>query len=1025
MKHIRRTRNQTCNFDVWDHEVRESHLIFFQRRSLSYPVISSVAQFYKARHANYTRVISFAFRFLVDVFKKIEHKKTPYLSSLRARIRRVCKGHVTWLRHVRGLLDSDGTEGTKDPKERCNNLLPSGCFAANYWPTGKLMPRVSNSWQPKDSFTDTAFQILKIVDYFRFVERKNIGSLSEICDLLDDIRIPWLYELDAQDHRQVYAWLHDQDDGINTFRLDDHYWIWRALESVESLDLDFPGPCQPKKSSTGETLEREEIELGLAGDRWLRLLEGIDQDAWDASTLLDSAHERFSVAIRRLRSIKVQKGILQRFTTENDSARQRMLAFTRSPRETRFLLHARDTALLYEQGKSLFPDAAFQELWSKTLDSQVLYEENEDASWQNTLRYALSILVALNKSTLNKRTSMGLLRNSTEVLIGVSTHSGFIYGELEAESHLRLLPTQEVDRDYFYHASFEIPYILLAYGWEINQAFLKTAHGTLEDTSNVPGPSQWPPPQLEGQKPAIAVPVNPTDQLSSELQKLIKYAVDKTQDVPMKKAVPFIGLMDARNITNIPEEWLYTYPDFLLTKDIELPMGLGKKSGKSDARLSLSENLGSVISKGSTARSYRVLDNPGRDVNFEFSTETVTFVANAPRQKLRIKKERRRRDTPASAKSWNNGGLWSIISKKRRAETAKKRFIWLPHPDAQTAFLCWSASTESEKPRMSLFFDRHLRYEQHFWDSTAMLFNSWQTELHLSFYTLVRKGTPKHIGIPEHVRIPFPSDSLELRRASMGFRFDGDLFDRHWTCHFVQFVPCLEAPPDSVPRLPIDPKVIPAHNWDFEFDEDALGRFMEKHWWQRKVLELHLLTRILDLVIDNSARIRDEVKGELGIKSGTASFTTLNCEPYASSKDNWKTFERILQGVDEDLTSTLKTLEKWSTREKDRAPVHPRWTRDDERKYRGHINKFRGASERQVWHLEVRRDEVRKLLMTLDTSMEKIQTELEHKREENIRYFTYVTVIFLPLGFAASFYSMVCDHPSMRRLSRIQVLRGA
>lgn len=909
------------------------------------------------------------------------------------------------------------------------------------------MPRVSNSWQPKDSFTDTAFQILKIVDYFRLVERSNSESLPETRYLLDDIRIPWLYELNDRDRRHVYAWPHAQDDGINTFRLDDHYWIWRALESVESLGLESSEPRPPKNPSTGETRERE-VRPDLESDRWLCLLEGIDQDK--GSELLNSARERFSEAIRRLRSTEVQKGILQRFTTENDSLRQRMLALTRSPRETRFLLHARDTALLYKQGKSLFPDAAFQELWTKTLASQVLHEENEDASWQNTLRYALGILIASNDSRLNKRTSIELLRNSTEVLIGVSTHSGFIYGELEAETHLRLLFTEEADRDYFYHASFEIPYILLTYAWEIDQKFRKPTNYTrekvqqpvlpsgmvqaersprFEDTLNVPGSSHQLSPQLKGQEPAIDIPVNPTDQFSlTEIQKL-RRAVDKTQDIPMKKAIPFSGLMDVRNITNIPEEWLYDYPEFLLTKDIKLPVQEENTLEKSDARLSLSDNLESVISKGSTARSYREFDNPGRDVHFKFPTDTVTFVANAPKQKLRRKKERRRQDEPASARLRNNKELWSMIGKKRTAETAKKRFIWLPHPNAETAFLCWSASTESEKPKMSLFFDRHSRYEQHFWDSTAMLLNSWQTELHLSFYTLVRRGTPWHIGIPRQVPMPFPSGSMELRRASMGFRFDGDLFDRYWTCHFIQFVPCLEAPVDSVPRFDswsrncgyeslgpsIDTKGIPAHNWDFDFDEDALGRFKEKHWWQRKVLELYLLTRILKFVIDNSMKIRDEVKDELGIKSDTASFTTLNSEAYASSKDNWKIFERILQGVDEDLTSMLKTLEQWRTREKDRAPEHPRWTRNDERKYRSHINKFRGETERQVWHLEMRRDEVRKLRDTLDTSMDKIRTDLELKREENIRYFTYVTVIFLPLGFAASFYSMVCDHSSMRR----------
>lgn len=924
------------------------------------------------------------------------------------------------------MLDNNGTHHERDVKERRSNLLPSGCFAANYWPTGKLMSReLGSSWLPRDSFTDTAFQILKITDYLR-LEKKSAGDIPpEIRALLDDIRTPWLYELNDRDRRHFYAWPHAQDDGINTFRLDDHYWIWKALESLESVYIESKGPPQPKMSSVGESRDREELP-STRMDQWLRFLESIDHQGDDESQArIKAARERFSEVIRRLRSTEVQRRILQRFTTENDLSRQRMLALTRSPGETRFLLHARDTALFYKQDKSLFPDTTFQELWTKTLEAQVLHEENEDSGWENTLRYGLGILAASSRYKLNRQSSDDLSKKSAEVIVGLSTHSGFVYGELDAETHLRSSFTVEADRDYYYHVSFEIPYVLLVCARRIDEAFRpKTTHvqdqgkhqGLSSENSPTEKPSRLEEPGTSQRKllqpqAQDEAPVNPADTLLSlelrELRKL-RHAVDKTQDIRMKKAIPFSGLMDARNIINIPEEWLYDYPGFLLTKekDMELPQPL--------------PDDGSVIYKGSTTKDFRDFDNPGEDTSIRFSTDTVTFVARAPKQKLTRKRDRRRQDETASATTQDNRKLWSVIRKKRTAETAKKQFVWLPHPNAQTAFLCWSASTETEKLNISLFFDRHARYEQHFWDSTTMVLNSWQTELHLSFYTLVDKDTPWHVGIPDQVRVPFPSGSMELRRASMGFRFDGDFFDRYWTCHFIQYVPSLQARVGSVKRYlaqrggssesleaEVDLRTIPAHEWDFEFHENASGRFKDKNWWQRKVLELYLLTRILEVAVENSASIRDEVEDRLGIKGDTASFTTLNSEAYASSKDNWKIFERILQGVDEDFTSMLRTLEQWRTREIDRAPEQPRWTRNDERKYRSHINKFRGITERQVWNLEMRRDEVRKLRDRLDTSMEKIRTDLELKREENIRYFTYVTVIFLPLGFAASFYSMV------------------
>lgn len=44
--------------------------------------------------------------------------------------------------------------------------------------------------------------------------------------------------------------------------------------------------------------------------------------------------------------------------------------------------------------------------------------------------------------------------------------------------------------------------------------------------------------------------------------------------------------------------------------------------------------------------------------------------------------------------------------------------------------------------------------------------------------------------------------------------------------------------------------------------------------------------------------------------------------------------------------------------------------------------------------------------MTLTMSREKLRDDLEVSREGNIRYFTYVTGIFLPLGFATGLHSM-------------------
>lgn len=939
---------------------------------------------------------------------------------------------MTWLQQVRRLvLHPNNSTLVNDPtihideaessraSPETGNLLPSGSFAANYWATGEMMRVLPNpdsqssSWLPENSIRDTAFQILKVAGFTRLSEGNRHGSRQDLRYLLNDIRVPWLYELDDRDCRRVYAWPHSQDDGINTFRLDDHYWVWRAVKSMEVPSDNISEPQSPE------------------ADRWICFLEGIRETN---KQHLREARERFSATMKRLHSTKVQRGILQNFTAENEVSEQRMLAVTRSPRETRFLLHARDSALFYDNENFIHSDATYKALWRKTIESQVLLPENEDEIWHKTLRHALVILIATSGLKPNKHGSNNPIRNATKVLRKVTGHSGLIHGELDIENYRPMLFTNEEDRDSYYHSSFEIPYILLKCGRHIDEAHGQTAariDGEMQLRKLYPGIAQPEKPFAIEDAPGLAVDpsqrhfshtrlegraIDPLGNLSNfaRVQMLtlgyLRNAPHKAQF--MKKAMPFSSNMDVSNIVDMTEEWLYAYPAFLMTKDRGLPENEVKTF---DEQISQNENTSHVVAEG--ARRYRSPHELRK--NQGFASNAVTFVADAPKQKSRGKRHKKRQDDPISARPRDNNDLWAVIGKRRTAEIAKKRFIWLPHPNPETAYLCWLSSTEDERPRIDQFFNRHFRCRQHFWESTSMSRNIWRTELHLSFYALVCKDAPRHVGIPEQEPIEFPSHSVELRRASMGFRFDGDMFDRYWTCHFIQYLPSLKAPKFPRRRDPkghyVDSSTNPAQAWDFDFNENALGRFKEKHWWQRKVLELYLLRRILGQVMKDSDEIMREVEGELGVKNRTATLPTLNSEAYASSKDRWREFERVLNDMEEEYTAMLNVLEHWNSRERDRAPEDPRWTRNDEKKYRSHVNRFRSSQERQVLRLARQRDRVRKLRHSLDTSIEKIQTDLELQREQHIRLFTYVTVIFLPLGFAASFYSMVCAPSDMKR----------
>ncbi|KAK7716237.1 hypothetical protein SLS64_003389 [Diaporthe eres] len=588
----------------------------------------------------------------------------------------------------------------------------------------------------------------------------------------------------------------------------------------------------------------------------------------------------------------------------------------------------------------------------------------------------------------------------------VSAQNAFIPGEMDIATGGPSIFSEEENRDYYYHVGFEVCHILLAYARELDAAYRseQTVPYAPAATAEQTGDNIL--------QPRRGLDSSVLDEILAELKKQRTLNQQHANDyrtlaqllgadgrldrrrtsMVMKKSMPFNNMIDASNITNLDEEWLYNYPDFLLTKNIDLHQQLKPLLATSFDPYRPVDEYSSVIVKALVSMKgslSEVFSSSDSKLGWTFDG----MVASLPKQKTRRQK-RGKRDFGALVSflpfSNPNEELWNTIGKARSAMKAKKRFLWLPlHSKPQTALLCWLASIEPEKSAMSIFFDRHAKYENHLWDDTTMVLNVWQTELHLSFWVIYEKKQPLCPGLPNPITAPWPRGSeKELRRAAISFRFDGDFFDRYWTCHFIKYVPGGSAMMLGVPG------------------EAAADFHRDKQCWQRKVLELQLLQHMLWIILNASNGILDQTEADLGLKKGNLVFSVLTTEAYSLSEDRWQIYEELLQKAEEDITSSLSTLSKWATREVDRGQERPRWTRNDERKYRGYINKLRNYTERQRWDLENCRDKMCKLRETLITRRDNVRADLEANREQNIRYFTYVTVIFLPLGFASSFYSM-------------------
>lgn len=200
--------------------------------------------------------------------------------------------------------------------------------------------------------------------------------------LLERVRVSWLQELHRQDKRDMFAWPHARDEGINKFRLDDHFWIWKALRSLKDLGIWSYHPS-PKPVEHGKS---------------------------DPPAARTKQEEEFARIAKRLLPGAVLREVLRRFMTENDVSRMRILAVTRSTRETRFLFHARDFALFYGYDCGFMLGSFFHKLWENTIDSQFYHDENHDTGWGNAMRYALGIVVGTRDRCLNKQSPAGLVK---------------------------------------------------------------------------------------------------------------------------------------------------------------------------------------------------------------------------------------------------------------------------------------------------------------------------------------------------------------------------------------------------------------------------------------------------------------------------------------------------------------------------------------------------------------------------------------------------------------------------------------
>ncbi|EXJ89884.1 hypothetical protein A1O3_02951 [Capronia epimyces CBS 606.96] len=650
--------------------------------------------------------------------------------------------------------------------------------------------------------------------------------------------------------------------------------------------------------------------------------------------------------------VDFQKIVLRRFSAQDPDSKENFLAVARSLSQARFLFRTRDTALFYDTKKDFFNQSST--LWNATIMAQKYHMDNQDSGWDSPLRYGLALLMATDCKQINSRSPKNMLHKAKSVLFQSSSASGILPGMLHAGTSLPKIFQHESRRDFYWHNIFETLYIL----WKVREKLRSEDVPDVDNTSaNLKiGPG------VDG-KP-----------------------VSHRRHLEMKSSVSVNNHIIPNSIVELSDEWLYRFPDFF---DFE---------------------------PKSKAKSYpnRLEDLKG-------------ILIDIPKTKKKSDGEKRDRyrDYLSEAEILSGVGIKDILSETRTAEKAKKRLIWTPQvdPALEDVYVDASPPGVGEEPAMmAKFFERHSRKEKYLGDDITPSLNVWRTEFHLSSYQL-SEGKGQGKSEDDQGKSLSLLDNKRIRLGGMGFRFVGDLFDRYWTCHVLEFEP------DDDLR---------SEDFKKRFARVIRNRIPEPErrmhpWRQRKVLELILFDRMLEKMIE---KYREMVKAVvLSLKdilphrknddaassslsrrdNDTASSSPddslfsddiflpeMNSYEYLMLRKQWPSLQFALQRMEKDLKETLEMIALWKTRQQDRNPEQPRWTPNDERKYRSIITKMTTSNNHHVRELERYQSKIQDLRSSLETRLSSIRDELNFQNAENIAYFTYITVIFLPLGFGAA-----------------------
>ena len=423
--------------------------------------------------------------------------------------------------------------------------------------------------------------------------------------------------------------------------------------------------------------------------------------------------------------------------------------------------------------------------------------------------------------------------------------------------------------------------------------------------------------------------------------------------------------------TDFLPDWMYHYPNFMHQEDLEIDVPERLKDPVSV------ESLASAVSGWKASKQFNI---PER-WKFPFHP---SLMDSGTKKRLSNRQSSLQREIDVR-EYFDRTEFWKRLLRARTPKESKKRLIEMPSQDRESVMICWLTIPVEESDLFLEFFRRHESSESYFGERAHWMANFWETEFHLGFHELVEGESGSAVPPLRH----------EIHPVALSFRFVGDLRDQFWTCHFFSSV----------------------KNGFHGFIEEYYGSGDSKYkvhadkQGQRKVLELAYVEKALSAARRSVNKILSAFEKDLNAPEtrDAATQSSAITQDYSSV---YLEIGRKISNVLQQLDATFNAIEQWEKREETRG-FRSRWSKKDENSYGEKLRDLTTQCKVSVQQLRVQRGRLREQQRAADQGHNSLMSykQLQEARAStqlaaDVRVFTYVTIIFLPLSFSSSLFSM-------------------